>query len=56
MCHVSRRVLDVFAQIMDLDLSKESDKDQTQRLLDQDKEDGPGGTEDVLENSVGLDM
>jgi hypothetical protein len=41
---------------MDLDLSKESDQDQDQRLLEQKKEDGPGGAEDVLDNSAGLDM
>jgi hypothetical protein len=54
--NLSRRALDVVAQIMDLDLSKESDKDQAQRLLEQEKEDGPGGAEDVLDNSAGLDM
>jgi hypothetical protein len=53
---LSRRALDVVVQIMDLDLSKESDKDQAQRLLEQHKEDGPGGSEDALEVSEGLDM
>jgi len=51
------RALKVVAQIMDLDLSKERDKDQAESLLYQDKEDGPGGPEVILENATaGLDM
>ena len=42
-------MIEVVAQIMDLDLFQESDKDQAESLLYQDEEDGPGGPEVILD-------
>ena len=49
-------MIEVVAQIMDLDLSKESDKDQAESLLQQDEEDGPGGPEVILEATADVSM
>jgi hypothetical protein len=50
--NLTHREFDVFVQIMDLDLSKESNQDQVQRLLEQDKHDGPRGAENILERML----
>ena len=50
------RVIEVVTQIMDLDLSKESDKDQDEILLHQDEEHGPGGPEVILQSSPDVSM
>jgi hypothetical protein len=49
-------VIEVVAQIMDLDLEKESDSHLAQSLLQQDKEDGPGGTEVIIETPPDLSL
>ena len=41
---------------MDLDLGKDSDTHLAESLLEQDKEDGPGGSEVMIETSAGSKM
>ena len=54
--NLSHRVFEVVVQIMDLDLEKESDSHLAQSLLQQDKEDGPGGTEVIIETPPDLSL
>jgi hypothetical protein len=54
--NLSHRALDVVAQIMDLDLEQESDTHLVESLLPQDKEDGPGGSEVMIETPPDLRM
>ncbi len=50
--NLSDRALVVVAQIMDLDLEKESDAHLAESLLQQDKKDGPGGSEVIIVTPV----
>ena len=50
--NLSHRALLVVAQIMDLDLGNESDAHLAESLLQQDKEDGPGGSEVMIETGA----
>ena len=50
-CH---RALEVVAQIMDLDLEKESNTHLTETLFQQDKQDGSGGCEVIKETPEDL--
>ena len=54
--NLSHRALLVVAQIMDLDLGNESDAHLAESLLQQDKEDGPGGSEVMIETSADSKM
>jgi hypothetical protein len=54
--NLSHRALDVVAQIMDLNLEKESDAHLAESLLQQDKKDGPGGSEVIIETPSDLEM
>jgi hypothetical protein len=49
--NLNHRALVVVAQIMDLDLGNESDTHLAESLLQQDKEDGSGGSEVMIEIS-----
>ena len=54
--NLSHRALDVVAQIMDLDVENESHVHLVQSLLKQDKEDGPGGSEVIIETPADVRM